>query len=32
MKEIAEEAGITIAATKTRLLRAKQLLRSSMLE
>ena len=32
IKEIAEEAGITVAATKSRLLRAKQVLRSSMLE
>lgn len=30
MKEIAEEAGITIAATKSRLLRARQALRSSI--
>jgi len=32
LKEIAEEAGITVAATKSRLLRARQVLRSSMLE
>jgi RNA polymerase sigma factor (sigma-70 family) len=32
IKEIAEEAGITVAATKSRLLRARQVLRSSMLE
>jgi RNA polymerase sigma factor (sigma-70 family) len=31
-KEIAEEAGITVAATKSRLLRARQVLRISMLE
>jgi RNA polymerase sigma-70 factor, ECF subfamily len=32
MKEIAKEAGTTVAATKSRLLRAKKTLRSSMLE
>jgi RNA polymerase sigma-70 factor (ECF subfamily) len=32
IKEIAEEAGITVAATKSRLLRARRVLRSSMLE
>ena len=32
IKEIAKEAGITVAATKSRLLRARQVLRSSMLE
>jgi RNA polymerase sigma-70 factor, ECF subfamily len=32
IKEIAEEVGITVAATKARLLRARQVLRSSMLE
>jgi RNA polymerase sigma-70 factor, ECF subfamily len=32
IKEIAEEAGITVAATKSRLLRARHVLRSSMLE
>ena len=32
IKEIAEEAGITVAATKSRLLRARQALRSSMAE
>jgi RNA polymerase sigma-70 factor (ECF subfamily) len=32
IKEIAEEAGITVAATKSRLLRARRTLRSSMLE
>lgn len=32
IKEIAEEAGITVAATKSRLLRARQVLRSSLAE
>jgi RNA polymerase sigma-70 factor (ECF subfamily) len=32
MEEIAKEAGTTVAATKSRLLRAKKTLRSSMLE
>ena len=32
IKEIAKEAGITVAATKSRLLRARETLRSSMLE
>jgi RNA polymerase sigma-70 factor, ECF subfamily len=32
IKELAKEAGITVAATKSRLLRARQVLRSSMLE